>query len=1218
MRLPDFLQKHRKKAEKLLARVGHTEFSGGTYQVQVSDESEPEDAWAFLQLGCDGTLTDGFCSCTQSEDASQCVHLAAAFLYVYAGDGQPLHERFALSFWQSLCRLFAFKLGCQPDLFIKKGKSLIIAPHFTVTAKTKAGETLLQEWIYHREIETEETSLKFNNLPQEEIEQWRQGRPSLALQYELSYWRDFAIWMLSQQDIGTAYTVQFDPKDVLPTHLSLRFPDLQFEFDLEQGDWPALISPLATIKAPLKVHTVEENNIERMIFDESRGHLEIVRTNGRSKVPREGTVIGDWMFVAGKGFYPQQEHSLLEQPFLEGEDLAQALEIYPDLIADKLEKQTLDATPNTLHYNLYFDDEWNLHINAYLKTPGDLDNAAAYGRWLHIPKKGFRKVRNLRFDQVRTVISADHVGEFVQGHRSWMNLFPGFATHLASIEGHLTYTLSEDHHLSFSRHVALTEGEERSHDFGAWVYLEGQGFYSKVGTVTGLPLQPGINLTHHQIAPFIRSQREDLNLIPNFFSERSPIQSVGLAIKLTEDERIWVQPHIERHEDYEDAQLIFFEDFVYTPGEGFYHLPPNKQIPDHYQKPFYLDPDEIHCFFAEELPNLRKTYSIIIDPRLHLPENLHLILHSVKEKTRGNYTLKLDYKARSFEIPIPDLWDAIQEKRRFFFHHAGILDLKHPRYDWIRHLAKNRIDRRGNTVTLSAIELIKLNIFDPITVEDKSKEAEELLETLMHLKIPEEPDTTGHKSTLRPYQTAGLKWLWFLYTHNLSGLLCDEMGLGKTHQAMALMAAIKNQNPDATFIVICPTSVIYHWEDKLNEFLPNFTVQTYYGTNRSLKKRHDVLLTSYGIWRMDHTALKKQSFTLAILDEIQMAKNESSRLHSTLLQLKAEMRLGLTGTPIENYLRELKALFDLTLPNYMPGSTLFKELFITPIEKENDPKATLFLQKLIDPFILRRKKADVLKELPPKTEEVYHCALLPEQQQLYKEVISRSREQLLRDLRGSSQISYMHIFAILSALKQICDHPAVYLKQPQKYTQHRSGKWDLFIELLNEARDSNQKVVVYSQYLAMLDIIELYLKESNIGYAAIRGSTTNRGEEIKRFNSDPNCEVFVGSLQASGLGIDLTAASVVIHYDRWWNAARENQATDRVHRIGQQRGVQVFKLVTKNTFEERIDQLIQSKAKLMESIVTADDQNVVKYLSREELIELLSDSFDSLGGDDID
>lgn len=194
---------------------------------------------------------------------------------------------------------------------------------------------------------------------------------------------------------------------------------------------------------------------------------------------------------------------------------------------------------------------------------------------------------------------------------------------------------------------------------------------------------------------------------------------------------------------------------------------------------------------------------------------------------------------------------------------------------------------------------------------------------------------------------------------------------------------------------------------------------------------------------------------------------------------------------------------------------------------------------------------------------------------------------------------------MLSNLKQICNHPAVYYKDAKNFERYDSGKWNLFVELLNEARESQQKVVVFSQYLLMLDIIEHYLKKNGINFAGIRGSTTNRGEEIKRFNNDPTCEVFVGSLQATGLGVDLTSASIVIHYDRWWNAAREDQATDRVHRIGQKRGVQVFKLVTKNTFEEKIDSLILKKGKLMEEVVGTDDHQFVKTFTRSELEDLL-------------
>ena len=252
------------------------------------------------------------------------------------------------------------------------------------------------------------------------------------------------------------------------------------------------------------------------------------------------------------------------------------------------------------------------------------------------------------------------------------------------------------------------------------------------------------------------------------------------------------------------------------------------------------------------------------------------------------------------------------------------------------------------------------------------------------------------------------------------------------------------------------------------------------------------------------------------------------------------------------------------------------------------------------------KVSKVESELKEKIEEIAYCDLMPFQQQLYSEVLEKRRHHLLEELHNDrGTIPYLHIFSLLSSLKQICDHPAVYLKDPGGYERYPSGKWELFLELLREARESKQKVVIFSQYLGMMDIIEAYLSEQNIGFASLRGATQNRKEQLELFNRDPSCEVFVGSLQAAGLGIDLTAGSVVIHYDRWWNAARENQATDRVHRIGQQRGVQVFKLVTKGTFEEKIDAMIQRKGKLMDEVVGIDDQHLLKTFSRDDLIQLL-------------
>ncbi|MCB1212968.1 MAG: DEAD/DEAH box helicase, partial [Chlamydiia bacterium] len=310
-----------------------------------------------------------------------------------------------------------------------------------------------------------------------------------------------------------------------------------------------------------------------------------------------------------------------------------------------------------------------------------------------------------------------------------------------------------------------------------------------------------------------------------------------------------------------------------------------------------------------------------------------------------------------------------------------------------------------------------------------------------------------------------------------------------------------------------------------------------------------------------------------------------------------------------NHLRELKTLFDLVLPGYMPDETAYREHFIKPIERDPGSERKHLLNRLVQPFVMRRKKEDVLDDLPEKTEEIAHCELTSEQHLLYQRAVIE-QNALKEALRDSSQpIPYLHVFALLTSLKQICNHPALYLKEPENYVKHPSGKWNLFIELLHEALDSSQKVVVFTQYLQMLDIFELYLQQQEIPYAVIRGSTKERGAELERFNQDLNCKVFLGSLQAVGLGIDLTAASVVIHYDRWWNAAREEQATDRVHRIGQQRGVQVFKLVTLGTFEERIDEMIRQKGGLMEDVIGTDQRDLFKKLSREEILNLLKIEF---------
>jgi SNF2 family DNA or RNA helicase len=382
-----------------------------------------------------------------------------------------------------------------------------------------------------------------------------------------------------------------------------------------------------------------------------------------------------------------------------------------------------------------------------------------------------------------------------------------------------------------------------------------------------------------------------------------------------------------------------------------------------------------------------------------------------------------------------------------------------------------------------------------------------------------------------------------------------------------------NVDPSLSILVVCPTSLIDHWKEKLARYAPGVPIT----------------LTTYGLVRSRIEQFRGKRFDLVVLDEMQTIKNADTATHHALRAIDKRIAIGLTGTPIENHEGELKALLDFVVPGYLP--------------KYVDDRGTL--QRLVRPFVLRRTKAQVLTELPPKIVDKRYCELTGEQRALYRRVLAARAQPLRAQLRAGETVSYVHVFAALNYLKQVCNHP---LSAGGGFGEDLpSGKWDLFTEVLDGCMSSGLKVVVFSQYLSMLDLIEKHLVVNDIGYASIRGGTRERGQEIARFRDDADCRVFTASLRAGGLGIDLTSASVVIHYDRWWNQAREDQATDRVHRLGQTRGVQVLKLISRNTIEEKIDALIESKASLATDLIRPDDPSLVKQFTREELDELLAE-----------
>lgn len=1246
--LPEFLQPFEAQAKEYLAKdlVRDIEFSGKTYQVQVVDASSGKTVWAFIQLDPRGSIKDCFCSCEQGEEFNHCEHLAAAFTAIYNNHSNPLHERFQESLWYKLSLLFAQRIGedsemltaIRPGYYVNNsvGRKII----FSAKGKTPAGIARLKSILEDRKEETEETSLKFSNLSEDELDQWRQGKPSGQLRYELSFWNDFAHWLMQLQERKSPYSITFGYSSTqIPNQITIEFPDIAMSFYLSEANLPQIIPALATVQSPLAIHHATEEAIDSISYDKKNGSLLITakdansaqkpskKKKSNSKPSNENSmVIGDWIYFPNDGFYARGTHQLLSSPRIEGQEIAVALNDHSRTIQKLLEGCTLHLEPLTLSYTLAFDAEWNLHITAYALTPGDLTTPYSryYGDWIYLDDDGFYPVSEQHFDSLETTIPANEVADFVRRERSWLNTQEHFHAHLTSLEAQLTYSLSPQNRLSFARLLPSMEERGESKDFGAWVYVARQGFFAKVSSHTSLPLQPDIAIQADQIPLFIRMNRAELQLVPRFFSEKCPVAKAGLNIELGDNELISVTPEYDLLPEYKDKDVRLFDDFAYTGGEGFHELPIDNRLPERFRHPTHIDANDMALFLTYELNNL-KPHAKKIDPRLLPPQKLKLTATNIaksNEQEKGWYALKLKYQTEQGSIPLSYIWSGIKQKKRFLFSDAGLIDLASANFDWIRHIPKRRLDNRSNILQMSTLELIRLNALEEISVDSDDELSESLLKELTEFHIPNEPDLTGLTSNLRPYQQIGSHWMWFLYHHGLSGLLCDDMGLGKTHQAMALLCAVYNRYRSTQslqesprhgphFLIVCPTSVIYHWQEKLEAFLPHLRICTFYGSTRSLDAFHqqyDVLLTSYGIWRIENELLSEMFFEVAIFDEIQIAKNQNSRVNASLRNANARMRLGLTGTPIENHLRELKALFDIALPGYMPNDAEFRELFVKPIEKQNDPSKKSLLSRFIKPFVLRRKKEEVLPDLPEKTEEIAHCTLLPAQQSLYNEVLHQSRQHIMEQMhQHGSSIPYIHIFALLSSLKQICNHPAAYLKIPSEYNNYESGKWELFVELLNEARESQQKVVVFTQYLAMLDIFEDYLNEIGIGYATIRGATVNRGEQVHRFNHDPSCEVFLGSLQASGLGVDLTAGSVVIHYDRWWNAARENQATDRVHRIGQTRGVQVFKLVTKGTFEDRIDALISKKGRLMEDVVGTDDHRFLKKFSRDEILQLLQD-----------
>ena len=1216
--------------------IVNIEFSGPTYHVRCSHNNVTE--WVFVQLKADHTVQDLFCGCEECSKSGYCVHMAIALMGIFNNTAIPLHLRFIRSPFYTLCR------GHPGNITIKRDDSKLIVGPLECSGSIDEFEKI----VFKKEEQTEENSIKFSNCTDEELRLWGEGNISERLSFELSPLTDLCKYIFTVSEQKDCL-FEFGTEDPIPSTVTIRLQEFSCKTTIP-ADVQGFLDSLLFHQTNIKIEHFGGKNIQKIDFSSHTNRFSLTLSGDELDLSHALQIPdSSWLYIKNVGFVrkfsDEIQPSLNDLPFLldiiekrkQGHpnnlknrdlDVGKALGFSDQegtpystepFLTDTSLKTFAEPKPDSstclsiqqIHYDISFNSPENLRITPYFRTPNDLTNAVAFGTWVWTENYGFIRLEPSQVPIQGIDVHWEQIPEFIENHTHFLCSQSGFFVYQNPPNRQLSYTVDRCGALTFTQEFS-TYSNETTIEIENWIYVPGKGFYPK-HTASPIPLDTPI--PPHKVAACIRNNQSLLEQVPHFFSAVNPIKETALSLTFRKNTILGQPTYIWTTPNYAENAFIYGS-FGYIDGLGFFPMPSSTHEQSLEFSIDFQEKDTWISFFLDRLPLLQKLCTCIIDPSLLPPAHLNLVCQNAQTHkdidnihVSNHFDASFCYQSESGVVTAHELLQLSLKMPRFAPTKAGLIDLSDPRFTWLSSLTTQPHNR---PYQLKHYDFLKISAFDHIYFDESTtKPAQEALHRLIYGIPIIEADFSALRSPLRPYQHDGVRWLWNLYLCGLSGLLCDDMGVGKTHQALGLIAstaklrAEKNEKP--RFLIVCPTSLLWHWKDKVGLLLPHMQVCMYVGTGRSesnLTHDYDVLITTYGTWRNDVETLSKIHFEIAIFDELQIAKNHISQIWTALTKVSSRMRIGLTGTPIENSLRELKALFDLILPGYFPKENLFKNRIMQ--SRGFDFKSVI--AAYAKPFVLRRRKQDVLQELPLKTENLLSVELLPEQRDFYRKVASRETTAILTMLENDpSIIPYMHIFALLSALKHICNHPATYAKDIENYEAYSSGKWEAFQELLEEAINSGQKVVVFSHSLLMLDIIELHLTKKGIHFAKIRGSTKNRGEQIDHFQNNPKCKVFVASLMAAGLGIDLTAASVVIHYDRWWNAARENQATDRVHRLGQIRGVMVYKLMTTKTIEERIDRIISDKSSLLEDVLSYDDHRIIKQLSRQELIELLKE-----------
>lgn len=674
----------------------------------------------------------------------------------------------------------------------------------------------------------------------------------------------------------------------------------------------------------------------------------------------------------------------------------------------------------------------------------------------------------------------------------------------------------------------------------------------------------------------------------------------------------------------EEQNIIenLFQDFIFNPLTGLFSSKNEKKIVE---------------FMTEIVPANQERI------KFNCPENLldqfiydnSTFKITLSESNRVDmYEVALEVEGYLQGITVDLLWDCISSKRSFIelagpkkqekrkgkgeeskgSHKILVLDLERlaPVVQVLDELGIKRLDNHKELRPLWTLANIEVQEFEDICVD--LIVSPQLLQVKKQItgEVPHQAEEIPSviQATFRSYQIEGIQWLDRLRSMYLNGILADDMGLGKTLQAITTLSQFHIKNPGARSIVVCPTSIVYNWKEEFTKFNPTLKILAVDGNPIHRKKlqngidEYDVIITSYTLLQKDVEFYKSIPFGYVILDEAQHIKNRGTRNAQSVKMMQGAHRLILTGTPIENSLDELWSLFDFLMPGLLSTYDRFVEKYVRqPTTAPQGKKNLEGLRKKVAPFILRRMKKDVLADLPPVSEVVYHCHLSEVQQALYSAYAASAREELSKLVKkeGFDRVQ-IHVLATLTRLKQICCHPAIFAKDEAEPGD--SAKYDLLFELLENLIEGKHKTVIFSQYTRMLNIMRQDLQKRGIAFEYLDGSSKNRLSIVKKFNEDENVSIFLVSLKAGGTGLNLVGADTVIHYDMWWNPAVKNQATDRVHRMGQQRSVLSYEFVTLNTIEEKILELHKRKKSLVKEVISRDDEILTK-LTWEEVLELL-------------